>query len=79
MAEKTTALLVSDGGEPFEKLELALDNQGIETYRARNSAEVLALLDQPDSPQMVFTDTTFPDGTWADVLGLAVPHLNQIS
>ena len=44
MLEKITALLVCDGGEPFEKLELALESQGIKTCRARNSAEVLVVL-----------------------------------
>jgi hypothetical protein len=28
-----TALLASDGGESFKKPELALDNQGVRTYR----------------------------------------------
>ena len=74
MPEKVTVLLVSDGREPFEKLELALDNQGVITYRAERSAEVPVLLEQPDSPQMIFTDTTLSDGTWADVLGLAARH-----
>jgi len=75
MVEKITALLVSDGGEPFEKLELALDCQGIKTCRARDSAELLAQLEQPNPPQMVFTATTLPDGTWVDVLRLAARHL----
>jgi hypothetical protein len=44
VVEKITAALVSDGGEPFEKLELALDSQCAKTYRARDSAELLALL-----------------------------------
>jgi len=74
MPEKVTVLLVSDGREPFEKLELALDIQGVRTYRAESSAEVPVLLEQPESPQMIFTDTTLSDGTWADVLGLAARH-----
>ena len=74
MPEKLTVLLVSDGREPFEKLELALDNQGVKTYRAERSAEVSAVLAQQDSPQIIFTDTTLSDGTWADVLGLAARH-----
>ena len=75
MPEKVTVLLVSDGREPFEKLELALDNQGVKTYRAGSSAEVPVLLEQLDSPQMIFTDTTLSDGTWVDVLGLAARHM----
>ncbi len=42
MPEKTTTLLVSNAGEPFEKLELALDSQGISAYRARGNAETPA-------------------------------------
>ena len=74
MPDRITALLVSDGREPFEKLELALDYQGVRTFRAESSAEVLPLLEQPDSPQMIFTDITLSDGTWADVLGPAARH-----
>lgn len=72
--EKIIGLLVSDGNEAFEKLELALHSQGIEARRARDSAEMLLLLEQPDSPQVIFTDTTLPDGTWVDVLRLAAGH-----
>ena len=75
MPEKITALLVSDGREPFEKLELALENLGVKTYRAASRAEVAILLEPPHCPQMIFTDTTLPDGTWADVLALAARHL----
>jgi len=75
MLEIITALLVSDAGEPFEKLEMVLERQGIRTYWARDSAEALLLLERPNPPQMVFTDTTLPDGTWADVVSLAARHL----
>src|SRR5215472_5063232 len=74
MLGNTTAILVSDGGEPFEKVELALQSQGIKTYRARSTAELPVLLEQAESPQMIFTDTTFPDGTWADALSLVARH-----
>jgi DNA-binding NtrC family response regulator len=74
MVEKITALLVSDGQEPFEKLGLALENQGVKSYRARSTAEVQAWLNGPESPQMIFTDTAFHGGTWADILTLAARH-----
>jgi DNA-binding NtrC family response regulator len=73
--DKMTALLVSDGGEPFEKLELTLNNQGIATSTVRTSAEATELLEQPGSLQMIFTDTILPDGTWADVLTFAARRL----
>ena len=74
MLDKVTALLVSEGNETFEKLELALHSQGIEAHRARHSVEMLELLEQPDAPQVIFTDITLPDGTWVDVLRLAARH-----
>ena len=74
MLETITALLVSDGSEPFEKLELVLDSQGIKTYWARDRAEARLQLERRESPQMIFTDTTLPDGTWADVVRVAAPH-----
>ena len=74
MPEKVTVLLVSDGREPFEKLALVLYNQGVITCRAESSAEVPVLLEQPDPPQLIFTDTTLSDGTWVDVVGLAARH-----
>jgi len=45
MTEEITALLVSAGDETFDKLELALDSQGVRVYRALSSSQVLALLD----------------------------------
>lgn len=75
MPESITALLVSEGAEPFEKLELALVSQGVTTYRARRSKEVQEWLERPGCPQMIFTDITLPDGTWADVLRLAAQHV----
>jgi DNA-binding NtrC family response regulator len=71
MPETTTALLVSNGREPFEKLELALEDQGVKIFRAGSSAEAQAILEQPDLPRLVFTDTTFADGDWEDVLDSA--------
>lgn len=69
--QKISALLVHDREEPFEALRLILENQGIETCRARNRADLLRLLSQPNPPQLVFTDTVLPDATWEEVLGMA--------
>ena len=72
--EKVSALLVSAGNESFDRLELALRSEGIETHQARDNAELVVLLEERDSPQMIFTDTTLPDGTWVDVLRLSAPY-----
>lgn len=69
--QEISVLLVHDREEPFEALRLILENQGINTYRARNRADLSRLLSQPNPPQLVFTDTVLPDATWEEVLGMA--------
>lgn len=71
MSEKISALLVHNPGSSLGGLETALENQQIQTFRACSCGDVLRLLKKPDAPQLIFTDINLPDGTWADVLGLA--------
>jgi len=46
-------------------------DQGMRTRRVRNYSEASAALEEPVQPALVLTDTSFPDGTWADVLKTA--------
>jgi DNA-binding NtrC family response regulator len=71
MQETITALLVHEGEAFFQVLESILGKQGIKTRWARSCAEAFAALVQLDLPKLVFTGTTFCDGTWTDVLNLA--------
>lgn len=71
MATKNTfALLVSGRNDPLDDLKAALKNQGIEIWSARSCEEVEHLLDQTH-PELVFTDTSLSDGTWANIVSLA--------
>ncbi len=67
----TQVLLLHDQEEPLAKLRLALANQSIGAIRARSCAEALRILSYHNSPQIIFTDLTVTDGSWADVLRLA--------
>ena len=67
----TQVLLLHDQEEPLAKLRLALANQSIGAIRARSCAEALRILSYHNSPQIIFTDLTVADGSWADVLRLA--------
>ncbi len=78
MREKISALLVHDQDDPFRALKLALESQGIQTCRVRSCKDALRLLEQVKPPELVFTDTKLPDGTWAEVLSLAVKASDPI-
>ncbi len=71
LKEKTSALLVYDQEDPLGRLIGPLETQSIETCRARTCQQALPILEKGNPPHLVFTDTTLPDGTWADVLALA--------
>lgn len=67
----TRALLLHDQEQPLASLRLALEKQSVGTVRARSCAEALRILNQDNSPAVVFTDLTVSDGSWADALRLA--------
>jgi DNA-binding NtrC family response regulator len=62
---------VHDQAEPLDTLELALQGQSIKTCRACSCQEASLELARANPVHLVFTDTTLPDGTWREVLGLA--------
>ena len=69
MKAPMAALLV--GRRCMGALQQALQEQGFQTCRARNCAEVQAVLQEPGSPRLVFSDTALPDGTWVEVVKFA--------
>jgi DNA-binding NtrC family response regulator len=66
-----SALVVSAQGEHSQSLERALNNQSIHPLRAGSCEEARGFLQKAKPPHLLFTDTTLPDGTWADLLSLA--------
>jgi len=66
------ALLVTGEGQHFKALRSALEEQGFEILWARSFAEAQDVLRHPAPPQIIFTDTSLPDGDWENVLQLAL-------
>ncbi len=69
MSSRVSAVVVHHSQEPFGALKLALEKQGIRTFQARSCGDLGRLFKQPGLPQLVFTDTTLPDGTWKGLPG----------
>jgi len=70
MNNRFFVLLVHDHSDALESLKLALKDLSVETYSVQTVAETKRLLPQTQ-PHLVFTDTSLPDGSWADVIKLA--------
>jgi DNA-binding NtrC family response regulator len=64
-------LIVHANAESFHWLETALREQGFQAWRAEGVMQAQAILNQPDPPQILFTDTSLADGKWEDIVGLA--------
>jgi len=69
MNNRFFALLVHDRPDPLESLNTALKELSVETYSVRTCAEARRLILQTQ-PDLIFTDTCLPDGSWADVVDL---------
>ena len=66
-----TFLLVHKHDAPLETLNLALRRQSMRAEHAQTCAEAALRLVGPEVPELVFTGTELPDGTWADIVRLA--------
>jgi DNA-binding NtrC family response regulator len=71
MKETVRALLVQARRDPLDALRMALEEQSIGIFTARNCAEAALALLSNCPPHMVFTEIQLADGDWADVLALA--------
>ena len=67
MKRKAFALVVHDRPEPCESLKPALRDLGVDTFSVSSCEEAALLLEQTH-PQLIFTDTQLPDGTWTDLV-----------
>lgn len=70
MNDRYFALLVHERPAPLEALKSALREISVETFSVNSCEEARRLLPQTE-PHIVFTDTSLPDGTWADVVDMA--------
>ncbi len=71
MGEQLRALVVSSHEDLFNRLQQALDRIGILSELAPTCGHARAILEQPNPPALVFTDSILPDGTCSGVIGMA--------
>ena len=70
MEQRVFAILVHDKPFPIESLRQALRDLHVDTYSVHSCKEARDLISQTH-PQLVFTDVSVSDGSWADVVSLA--------
>jgi DNA-binding NtrC family response regulator len=70
MNDRCFALLVHDRPTPLDSLKSALKDLSVDTFSVRSCEEARRLIAETQ-PQVVFTDTSLPDGSWMDMLSLA--------
>jgi DNA-binding NtrC family response regulator len=71
MTEPITVLLVHLGREDMTVLEAGVVRRPAEVRHAQSCREAAGILADADPPNLVFTDTKLPDGSWADVIASA--------
>jgi DNA-binding NtrC family response regulator len=64
------ALLVHGQAVPLETLNTILKELSVETYSVRTCEEARRLVPRI-RPDLIFTDTCLPDGSWTDVVDIA--------
>lgn len=72
MTEPIRAILLHDQEYPVSLLAGLLQRQGIAARRARSCQEAAELLAGAPARYVIFTDVNLLDGSWADVLQLAM-------
>ena len=75
MKEEISALLLHRPTEPQRVLKEALEGRSVKVNWLRNYGEALPLLKAADPPHLVFTEALLPEGTWTDVVNLALEAL----
>ena len=72
MKEQISALLLHELGDSLVPLREALEGQAMEVCWMRNCQEASTILLGANPPHLVFTEIDLPDGTWRDIVKLAV-------
>ena len=70
MSDHLFALLIHDKSEPCESLKRTLRELSIETYSVSTFREAKELISQC-KPQVVFTESSLPDGSWVSIFSMA--------
>jgi DNA-binding NtrC family response regulator len=78
MREEISAVLLHRPTESQRLLKQALEGRSIKVNWLQNYREALPVLREADPPHLVFTEALLPDGTWADVVKLALEALKPV-
>ena len=78
MKNEISALLLHQPTEPQRVLQEGLEGRSVKVNWLRNYGEALPLLKGADPPHLVFTEALLPDGTWTDVVKLALEALKPV-
>jgi DNA-binding NtrC family response regulator len=78
MREEISAVLLHQPTESQRLLKQALEGRSIKVNWLQNCREALPVLREADPPHLVFTEALLPDGTWADVVKLALEALKPV-
>jgi two-component system, repressor protein LuxO len=70
VAEQISALLIHDGAEHFAALRRMLRDLSVDTCTVSTCLEAASLISRR-RPDVIFTESTLRDGSWADILNLA--------
>jgi len=78
MRQESSVLMVCGGGELHLALRKVLNEAGMQVRLVQSCAEVQRTLEEFSVPAALFSDTSLPDGTWADILALATQGARQV-
>ena len=78
MKEEISALLLHQPTESQRVLKEALEDRSVKVNWLRYCREALPVIGKADPPHLVFTEALLPDGTWADVVNLALKALKPV-
>lgn len=72
VTEDISILLLHELGSSLDGLISALEGQSVKVCCATSCQESLPMLTGPDPPHLILTQPKLPDGSWADVVSLAM-------
>ena len=78
MKREVNALLLSHDEDLLRALKQTLETLEIKTSIDRSYEHARILLEQPNPPELVFSDASLSGGTWSEVVGLAAKFLTSV-
>ena len=78
MVAESSALIVSSSGLSHLALRKALNEAGLHVRLAGSCSEARGILEGSSAPAVMFSDALLPDGTWLDILDLAMECEHEV-